>query len=218
MAMGFNNSKNKSVKEKTQLAKINTNEIQAQERPPINATIEIKPNKQPEEIEKGKTNSTTPVSPLKSEKPKRELPKSSSIGAMLKNVHKEYIVEQENDKVELTPENVAYLWKNFLEENKNNLQNAFLNVAQHQQPILEEDKLTFTVTNNISLEMLQLHKMEITLYFRKYSTSSTIAPDFILQKSDTTKDYKTPKDRLKDMIDNNPAVLNLIQKFNLNMD
>ncbi|MEN9448176.1 MAG: hypothetical protein RJA25_1466 [Bacteroidota bacterium] len=137
---------------------------------------------------------------------------------MLKNVHKEYIVEQENDKVELTPENVAYLWKNFLEENKNNLQNAFLNVAQHQQPILEEDKLTFTVTNNISLEMLQLHKMEITLYFRKYSTSSTIAPDFILQKSDTTKDYKTPKDRLKDMIDNNPAVLNLIQKFNLNMD
>jgi len=152
-------------------------------------------------------------------KPKRELPKSSTLGAMFKDIHQEVVIEKDENKIELNEENLQVLWKSFLEENKATLQNAFMNVAQTQVPVLIEDRITFTVTNNVSLEMLQLHKMDITSYFRKKTTSSTVVPDFQLKKNESQqKNYKTAKDRLKDMIDANSAVLKLIEKFELNLD
>lgn len=152
-------------------------------------------------------------------KPKRELPKSSTLGSMLKEIHNEVVVETVDDKVDLNIENLQTLWSNFLEENKTTLQNAFMNVALTQIPELIEDKIVFVLTNNVSLQMLQLHKMDITAYFRKRTTSTTVVPEFILKKNETEqKNYKTTKDRLKDMIDENNAVLKLIEKFELNLD
>jgi hypothetical protein len=152
-------------------------------------------------------------------KPKRELPKSSKLGAIYKDIHQEVVIEKDDNKIELHEGNLQELWSNFLEENRNDLQNAFLNVAQTQVPVLIENKITFTVTNNVSLEMLQLHKMDITTYFRKKTTSNLVVPDFQLKKNESQlKNYKTAKDRLKDMIDDNNAVLKLIEKFELNMD
>lgn len=151
-------------------------------------------------------------------KKKRELPKSSSMGAIFKEIHKEYVSNDTNLKIELTSETIQQLWNSFLDENKNTLQNSFLNVAQSQMPQLVEDKIVFTVSNNISLELLQLHKIDITMYFRKHTTSVTVAPDFILQREEQIKVFKSPKERLKDIIDLNPSVLNLIQKLDLNMD
>ncbi len=152
-------------------------------------------------------------------KPKRELPKTSSISSMFNEIHKEVLILKDENKVELTTDNVIQLWDSFLLENKDKLQNAFLSAAQNQVPQLIEEKITFTVTNNVSLEMLQLHKMDITAYFRKKTTSILVVPDFILLRNDTLmKNYKTPKDRLKEMIDSNPAVLELIKKLDLNID
>lgn len=74
-------------------------------------------------------------------------------------------------------------------------------------------------TNNISLELLQLHKTDIVRYFMANSTSTSVQLEFILdRKEEEVLSYKTPKDRLKDMIGNNPSVLKLIEKFDLNMD
>jgi len=138
---------------------------------------------------------------------------------MFKEIHTDVVVEKDDNKVELTEENLQQLWSSFLEENKTTLQNAFMSVAITQVPALIEDKIVFTITNNISLEMMQLHKMDITSYFRKVTTSTTVVPDFQLKRNDNQpKNYKTSKDRLKDMIDSNNAVLKLIQKFDLNMD
>ena len=138
---------------------------------------------------------------------------------MLKEIHKEVVIEIEENKVELKEENLQTLWKNFLDENKTKLQNAFMNVALTQIPVLLEDKITFTITNNVSLEMLQLHKMDITAYFRKKTTSITVVPEFYLKKNESQqKNYKTTKDRLKEMIDENASVLKLIEKFELNLD
>ncbi len=162
------------------------------------------------------------ISNLKSQisnqaKPKRELPKSSTIGSLYKDIHQEVIIVNDENKVELNTENVFSIWKEFLEENKEKLQNSFLSAAQEQVPDLVEDKVTFTVSNNISLEMLQLHKMDITAYFRKKTTSTTVVPDFILKRDmSQQKNYKTSKDRLKDMIAENGAVLKLIEKLDLN--
>lgn len=162
------------------------------------------------------------ISNLKSQisnqaKPKRELPKSSTIGSLYKDIHQEVIIVNDENKVELNTENVFSIWKEFLEENKEKLQNSFLSAAQEQVPELVEDKVTFTLSNNISLEMLQLHKMDITAYFRKKTTSTTVVPDFILKRDmSQQKNYKTSKDRLKDMIAENGAVLKLIEKLDLN--
>lgn len=162
------------------------------------------------------------ISNLKSQisnqaKPKRELPKSSTIGSLYKDIHQEVIIVNDENKVELNTENVFSIWKEFLEENKEKLQNSFLSAAQEQVPELVEDKVTFTLSNNISLEMLQLHKMDITAYFRKKTNSTTVVPDFILKRDmSQQKNYKTSKDRLKDMIAENGAVLKLIEKLDLN--
>lgn len=164
------------------------------------------------------TPSTVTVSTDNSVKRKRELPKSSSLGDMFKDLHKAHIIEDKIQKVELTIENLQILWTEFLDKNKETLQNTFMNVAREQNPQLIEEKIVFTASNNISLEMLQLHKMDIATYLRNHTTSTVIALEFVLQKTEHTKEYKNPKDRLKDIINTNPAVLNFIQKFDLNLD
>ena len=151
-------------------------------------------------------------------KPRRELPKTSTIGEMFKEIHKEVVVEQNHNKIELTEASTLLLWSEFLIQHKDKLQNAFINAANAHTPILIGDRITFNATNNVSLEMLQLHKMDITAFFRNRTTSTTVSPDFILQRSEQVITYRTSKDRLKEMIDDNPAILNLIQKFELNLD
>lgn len=152
-------------------------------------------------------------------KPKRELPKSSSIGNMLKDIHQNVVVENKETKVDLTEESLLVLWKDFLSENKQKLQNAFLSVAERQIPKFIDNEISFIETNNISLELLQLHKIDIVTYFIKKTTSPTVHLKFQLDKKvDTSKNYKTPKDRLKEMIETNPSVLELIKKLELNLE
>jgi hypothetical protein len=135
---------------------------------------------------------------------------------MISEIHKEVVAGKEENKTELTEETVEIIWKEFLSEHKGKLQNAFMSVAEKQIPKLLGDVITFTESNNISLELLQLHKMDILGYFRKKTTSPTASLDFKLLRNDKQKNYKTPKDRLKDMIQDNPSVLKLIEKLDLN--
>ena len=206
-------------------SEIKINEIIEEAKVPVNTDVpignKINEIKQDIIVEDKIENATSPIPTLNPEikKIKRELPKSSTLGSMFKEIHTEVVVEVDNNKVDLTKENLLELWKAFLEENKATLQNAFMSVAIHQIPELIDDKITFVLTNNISLELLLLHKMDITAYFRKRTTSTTVIPEFVMKKSESQqKNYKTTKDRLKDMIDENSAVLKLIEKFELNLD
>lgn len=194
-------------------SEIKSDEIIEEAKVPVNTTLSVAKNtneiKQDNLIEQN----------LTSRKPKRELPKSSTLGAMYKEIHKEVILEVDENKVDLTNDNIQSIWKEFLEDNKATLQNAFMSVAINQTPELIEDKIVFVLTNNISSELLQLHKMDITTYFRKRTTSTTVVLEFIMKKSENQqKNYIQPRDRLKDMIKNNKAVLMLIEKFELNLD
>ncbi len=152
-------------------------------------------------------------------RPKRELPKSSSIGNMLKDIHQDVAVKNTIPKINLTEVTVQLLWKEFINENKNKLQSAFLSVAEKQIPSLVEHQIVFTESNNISLELLQLHKLDIVSFYLQRTTTSMVELKFELEKKNiVVKSYKTPKDRLKDMIESNPAVLQLIKKFELTLD
>ena len=210
------------MEESLYFSDIETDEISLQVNEPLNTIISTEDSKN--EIEQviavEEQYLTSHISPLNSDnKPKRELPKTSSIGSLYKDIHQEVVTAKDENKLELSPENVIILWREFLADNKDKLQNAFLSAAQEQSPQLIEDKVTFTASNNISLEMLQLHKMDITTYFRKRTTSVTVMPDFILQRNESAqKNYKSSKDRLKEMIDTNAAILKLIEKFDLNID
>lgn len=204
-------------------SEIKTNEIIEDVKPSVNTSVSTpeKTNENKSAIISKEQNLKSEIINLNSEikKTKRELPKSSSLGAMFKEIHNEVVVEVIDDKVDLNIENLQALWSRFLEENKTTLQNAFMNVALTQIPELKEDSIVFTLTNNVSLQMLQLHKMDITAYFRKRTTSTNVVPEFVLKKNETEqKNYKTNKDRLKDMIDDNAAVLKLLEKFELNLD
>ncbi|MFN8237901.1 MAG: hypothetical protein U0T77_06990 [Chitinophagales bacterium] len=173
-------------------------------------TIEIKINTQEETV------LATPVM----NKPKRELPKSSSLGSIRNELHQERAIGAAENKVELTVENLLVLWRSFLDENKERLQSSFMNVAERQVPQIVQEKVVFTESNNVSLEILQLHKTDIVSYLIKKTTAPTVHLEFVLQRKDEqpAKMYKTQKERLKEMIEKNEAVLKLIEKFDLNLD
>lgn len=121
--------------------------------------------------------------------------------------------------MDLSTETVQSLWKEFLTENREKLQNAFLSVAGRQHPLWENEQIVFIETNNISLELLQLHKMDIVSYFVRKSTQPIVHLEFKLEKkTDVKRDYKTPMDRLKTIVELNPAVKELIKKLDLNLD
>ncbi|MBK9328418.1 MAG: hypothetical protein IPM95_03685 [Sphingobacteriales bacterium] len=162
----------------------------------------------------------TITAPVIASKPKKELPKTSSLGSIRNELHQERATGTEEDKVELTTENMLVLWRGFLTENKEHLQGSFLNVAERQVPQIIQDKVVFTESNNVSLEILQLYKSDMVSYLIKKSSAVTVHLDFILQKKEepAAKTYKSQKERLKELIEKNDAVLKLIQKFDLNLD
>lgn len=138
---------------------------------------------------------------------------------MFKNIHEAVEITENTEKIILTQENVAEVWNLFLSENKDTLQNIFMLVAQSQVPVLIEDKITFVVSNTSTYEMMQLHGTDITIFFRERTNMPTVSPQFILEKSEqTTKSYKSNKDRLAEIIQKNNAVLKLIEKFDLSME
>jgi hypothetical protein len=140
------------------------------------------------------------------------------MGSMLKEVN-EHISAKKSDenKIELTPESLPELWQAFLEHIRVKAQSSFMSVAEKQVPLLEEHLIVFTESNNISLELLQLHKREITSYFIA-KTTAKVHLDFRLSKKREIKTHKPAKERLREMIASNEAVNKLIQKFDLNLD
>lgn len=148
------------------------------------------------------------------------MPKSSALGALFKAVEVEAKVEDNSHKQPLDDSTVLPLWKDFLEENKDKLQNAFMSVAMRQVPVLQGDTIRFIETNNISLELLQLHKADIVSFYLRKTTAPAVYLGFELQKKQEVevKVSKSEKERLKDMVDQNPAILKLIQKLDLNLD
>lgn len=184
----------------------------------VDNTTTSQENKQQSTLERTELN-TNAIASVTAQKSKRELPKTSSIGSMFKNLEKQNVEKKVEAKLELTPENTIVIWNKFLNENKANLHSSFLSAAQSHPPVLEDDKIVFTASNNVTLEMLQLHKMDITAFFRLRTTSATVVPVFVLNRAESPiKDYKTNKDRLKDMIDSNASIMKLIEKFDLNME
>lgn len=142
------------------------------------------------------------------------------MGSIRNELHQERTAGMEETKVELTLDNLLVLWRDFLDENKDRLQSSFLNIAERQTPQIVEDKVVFTESNNVSLEILQLHKSDIVSYLIRKTKAAAVQLDFVLHRKEepAAKTYKTQKERLKEMIDSNNAVLKLIERFDLNLD
>ena len=179
----------------------------------------LKPETPKKTVEKETEQENPEEAPLIVAEPKRKiLPNRSSMGSLLKEVN-EHIAAKKPDenRMELTPESLPELWKTFLEHIRVKAQTSFMSVAEKQQPTLEEHLIVFTESNNISLELLQLHKTEITTYFIS-KTTAKVHLDFRLSKQREIKSHKPAKERLREMIANNESVTRLIQKFDLNLE
>lgn len=157
--------------------------------------------------------------PPAAEGKRKILPTRPGIGSLLKEVKEEISVKRtDENKVELTADSLPGLWKQFLDEIRHKAQHSFLSVADSQQPDLQEETIIFSVPNNISLEMLQLHKTEI-MTFIIAKTTAKVQLDFRLdKKEEAVRTYRSPKERLREMANANDAVNKLIQKFDLNLD
>ena len=147
------------------------------------------------------------------------LPNRTGIGSLLKEVKEEISVRRtDENRIELTIDSLPGLWKAFLDDIRNKAQQSFLSVANSQQPDLQEETIIFSVPNNISLEMLQLHKTEIMTYFLARTTAKVQLEFRLVKKEETARTYRSPKERLREMAQANDAVNKLIQKFDLNLD
>jgi hypothetical protein len=197
-------------------------EITEEEKAALQKTEPVKPLKQepvkkPEPKEVLIENIADPT-PTAAEPRRRILPNKSTMGSLLKEVNAEISVKKSDEnKVELTFDSLPELWKDFLSHIRHKAQNSFMAVAEDQQPQLEEACIIFTVPNNISLEMLHLHKTEITSYFLS-KTTAKVQLEFRMTKKAETRNYKSAKERLREMSASNEAVNKLIQKFDLNLD
>lgn len=147
------------------------------------------------------------------------LPSRSGIGSLLKEVKDDISVKRtDENRIELTTDVLPDLWQSFLDDIRHKAQHSFMSVAESQKPDLQAETIVFSVPNNISLEMLQLHKSEIMTYFLSKTTAKVQLEFLLVKKEESTRIYRSPKDRLKDMAAVNAAVNKLIQKFDLNLD
>ena len=105
------------MEESLYFSDIETDEISLQVNEPLNTIISTEDSKN--EIEQviavEEQYLTSHISPLNSDnKPKRELPKTSSIGSLYKDIHQEVVTAKDENKLELSPENVVVIWNEFL--------------------------------------------------------------------------------------------------------
>lgn len=151
------------------------------------------------------------------DKPKKILARKDSLGSMLNEL--KTIDVKEVEKLDFIQANVEQLWTEFIEFIKPKAQSSFLNIAQSQTPKIDGNKLILEVSSNINLEMIQFHKTDIIGFF--ISNTNTKLIELVIElnrKEEEISNYKQPKDRLKEMVEENNVVRYMITKLYLNLD
>lgn len=160
------------------------------------------------------------VAPLKTAStPKANItPGNSFLASILKGDHK--IVEEQIEKVEANQANVEAIWRKYLEEEKDKLDQFFYSYASPAIPEWKEPNvLFFKLKSNIAQGTFSNNKNHFVPYIQKRLTVNNVVFESEVEIDPSTlyapKESSSFIDRLKELQISNPAVDVLIDRLKL---
>jgi DNA polymerase-3 subunit gamma/tau len=201
----------------------------------INAPSEEKKNPEPavKPIEK-----VTETLPSQTEIPEKKAVLNFRGNAPLRTVSiNQHLKKNEKPKVEERPiiethsivedapqhhfewDELKTVWNSYCEQIQKNGRMAMLGTLTLSEPTLHDNYLVkYEVHNDSQMRELELEKPDLIMYLRKQLKNYAL--DFTLEKSHAEKSFKpyTAEEKLKAMIERNPSVGLLRQKFGLQPD
>lgn len=112
------------------------------------------------------------------------------------------------------------LWYGFLNEKESIIPKAYLSDIKILVPVwIDENSFKFVVTSSVIKGSIDNIKPEIYNYFVLRCLASPLQILIEIERNEEDfKVKKNAKERLADMVQNNPKVISLIQKFDLDLN
>lgn len=126
-----------------------------------------------------------------------------------------------NEKPEVTQTLIDEIWMNFIDEYKEKLPGQFISLANSVKPeLLDSDSVKIELDSSVAINILELGKPQMVDFFRNKLHGQNLAFQFLVVQSNDEKKESipyTPKAILKKMIEDNPAILELQKKLDLDV-
>ena len=127
--------------------------------------------------------------------------------------------EKRNEKV-FSQEDLNRIWKQYAEEKENISKHNLLSVVRDKKVKLEENfNVCITLDNKVQEEVIKDEKTKLLGYLKTKleNDSISLTVDVIPLKEEEMKAY-TDEDKFKKMVKKNPQLMNLKNKFDLEID
>lgn len=120
---------------------------------------------------------------------------------------------QENDFEPFTREELALKWNEFLKKNAD--RPSLCSALSEVPEITDTNKLILKIGNSVQEEDIRLIKPELVSWLRKELRNSAIELATRIEKVEAARTIFSDSEKLKLMMQKNPGLLDLKQKFNL---
>lgn len=139
------------------------------------------------------------------------------------NIKEVTIENKKAEEVEIliTKELIEQIWIDFAEENPDNLPNQFISLVKSLKPRLEDAmSVSVDLETSVSINILELGKSQLVEYFSNKLNKKILSFSFNVVRNDEEQKEKIPyttKGILKKMVEDNPAILELQKKLDLDI-
>lgn len=130
-------------------------------------------------------------------------------------------VKDVKEEITITQELLESIWNEFADKNTDNLPGQFISLAKSLKPILKDDNsVVIELENSVSMNILDLGKSQLIEFCTKKLNGKSLGFNFIVVKNEEEVKEQIPyttKGILKKMIEDNPAILDLQKKLDLDI-
>lgn len=175
------------------------------------------------EEEQGKEKLKTEVTPLKNPEPvsTTKVNPAFSLDNLFNIKSAVEEVKEAKKEIAITQELLEKIWNDFSDKNSANLPGQFISLAKSLKPILkDENSVVIELENSVSMNILDLGKSQLIEFCTKELNGKSLGFNFIVVKNEEEVAEQIPyttKGILKKMIEDNPAILDLQKKLDLDI-
>jgi DNA polymerase-3 subunit gamma/tau len=130
-------------------------------------------------------------------------------------------VKEAKKEIAITQELLEKIWNDFSDKNSANLPGQFISLAKSLKPILkDENSVVIELENSVSMNILDLGKSQLIEFCTKELNGKSLGFNFIVVKNEEEVAEQIPyttKGILKKMIEDNPAILDLQKRLDLDI-
>ncbi len=166
---------------------------------------------------------TAPKSPARTKLGRRTtLSISDMMAEQEKKEEEKPVVEDSGPKGPADPftaDQLFHYWDLYCDKLKSEQKWSMMNTLNKRRPVLGADfKATFEVENNIQKNELEREKPELMEFLRTRLNNFHFQLETLVLEMEEVKQLYTPQEKFKHMADKNPALLDLRQRLDLDID